>query len=574
MKKMQLRQMTWALGLMVLMSFIGTPSYGASFYLRADVFSIPAGTYSTIPQLPNENIMMWGYSSCDSTFTNCTGPTVPGPILTANEGEVVNITVQNNLTSANLLANAPAGTTVPFAEKDGTLPTSLIVPGQNLPLNPTWISPAGAITSTGSRAGGDFTSRVRSFTAETLPLPGPTNTYTFTNAKPGTYLYQSGTHPQIQVQMGLYGALIVRAGGDPPNQVTLLLSEIDQDLHYSVQVGLYGTPPPAPPGVAKRGQRTSTVDYHPDYFLINGNPFTFGLSPIPAGNANQTLLIRFLNAGLMEKTPTLHNRSMTIIAEDGNVLPHPKVQYSTLLPAGKTLDATINTGATGYIPVYDRALNLTNAALSPGGDLVYLQVGASQFTLTVTETPPPTGPFKGTITARSLPAGINCGPVGLGLGPVCSQAYIGGTEINLVATPVPGSLLISWAGGGCDTPAGAIPPPNCMVTMNADTNVTATFTEFTSIKVLAPKAGDVFHPGDNTTIWWGAPANAVKFTLRYKVGNKFTTIASNVTGNTYPWVVPVLPKTNASVVVQVIGYDAKGKKVGTGNSGKFTILVP
>ena len=546
---------------MVLMLVIGTPSHGANFYLRADVFVIPAGTYSTTPQLPNENIMMWGYSSCDSTFTNCTGPTVPGPTLTATAGEQVNITVQNNLTSANLVANSPTG--VAFAEKDGTLPTSLIVPGQNLPLNPTWISPAGAITSTGSRTPGDFTSRVRSFTTET-PQGGST-TYTFTNARAGTYLYQSGTHPQIQVQMGLYGALIVGAGG---NEVTLLYSEIDQELHYSVASGLYGTPPPAPPAVATRGQRTSTVDYHPDYFLINGTPFTYGLSPIPAGSPGQ-LLIRFLNAGLMEKTPTLQNQSMTIIAEDGNVLPHSKVQYSTLLPAGKTLDAIVNTAA-GYLPVYDRALNLTNAASSPGGHLVYLQVGASQFTLTVAED----GSGKGTITAQSLPAGINCGPVGPGFGPVCSQTYIGGTEINLVASPVPGSLLTAWTGGGCDTPAGTIPPPNCIVTMNANTNVTVTFNGFTAFQVLAPKAGDVLHANSPTTIWWGAPANAVKFKLRYRVGAKWTTIASNVIGNTYNWVVPELPATKKNCVVQVIGYDANGKKVGSANSGKFTISVP
>jgi hypothetical protein len=378
--------------------------------------------------------------------------------------------------------------------------------------------------------------------------------------------------------MGLYGALIVRtAGGAPypgiavPNhEVTLLYSEIDQELHYSVASALYGTPPPAPPAVATRGQQTSTVDYHPDYFLINGNPFTYGLSPIPAGNPGQSLLIRFLNAGLMEKTPTLQNQSMTIIAEDGNVLPHSKLQYSTLLPAGKTLDAIVNTGAAGYIPVYDRALNLTNAASSPGGDLVYLQVGASQFTLTVAED----GTGKGTITAQSLPAGINCGPLGAGFGPVCSQTYIGGTEINLVASPIPGSLLIAWTGGGCDTPAGTIPVANCIVTMNANTNVTVTFTAFTAFQVLAPKAGDVLNANSNTTIWWGAPANAVKFKLRYRAGSGWKTIASNVTGNTYPWVVPLLPATKKNCVVQVIGYDANGKKVGSANSGKFTISVP
>ena len=563
--------MTWALGLMVLLMFMGTPSYGAvvNYYLRADVFSIAAGTYSPSPQIPNENIMMWGYSSCDSGFSNCTGPTVPGPTLTANEGDTVHITIQNNLTSANLLSHAPTGTTVPFAEKDGTLPTSLIIRGQNLPLNPTWINPAGtAITSTGSRAVGDVTSRVRSFTAETLQ--GATTTYTFTSAQPGTYLYQSGTHPQIQVQMGLQGPLIINSATagqayDNPSaayntQVILLYSEIDQELHYSVASGRYGTPPPAPPGVAKRGQRTSTVDNHPDFFLINGNPYTPGLTPIAAGIPGQRLLLRFLNAGLSEKTPTLQNQSMTIIADDGNLLPHSKIQYSTLLPAGKTLDAIVTPAAATYIPIYDRALNLTNAAESPGGDLVYLQVAdASQNTLTVAKD----GTGTGTITAQSLPGGIDCGSV-------CSQTYNTGTELKLVGTPDPGSLLTAWSEAGCTVPG------DCIVALNTDTTVTATFTKFPKIKVLAPKAGDVLSAGSSTTIWWGAPANAVKFRLRYSLNNgtTWTTIASNVIGSTFSWTVPTPASTKNNVLVRVIGFNAKGVKIGAGTSGKFTISVP
>ena len=31
--------------------------------------------------------------------------------------------------------------------------------------------------------------------------------YSWTSMKPGTYLYHSGTHPQVQVQMGLYGGV-------------------------------------------------------------------------------------------------------------------------------------------------------------------------------------------------------------------------------------------------------------------------------------------------------------------------------------------------------------------------------
>jgi hypothetical protein len=376
--------------------------------------------------------------------------------------------------------------------------------------------------------------------------------------------------------MGLYGPVThsAAAGQAYPsvafdNEVTLLFSEIDPELHYSVESGRYGTAPPAPPVKPLRGQMTSPVDYHPQYFLVNGKPYSPSLSPIPAGDPGQDLLIRFLNAGLLEKTPTLEGH-MTIIAEDGNLYPYSKEQYSLLLPAGKTMDAILTPAAAGYIPVYDRSLNLTNAAASDGGDRVYLQIGAAQFTLTVTESLPPVGTGKGTITAQSLPGGIDCGPIGTGFGPVCSQAYIAGTEIRLVGTPAPGSLLTAWSDAGCTVPG------DCIVTLNADTTVTATFTKFTQIKVLAPKAGDVIPAGSTTTIWWGAPARAKKFRLRYSLNNGATwkTIASNVIGNTYSWTLPVSPTTIANCRVRVIGFNAKGVKVGAGTSGKFTISVP
>ena len=39
---------------------------------------------------------------------------------------------------------------------------------------------------------------------------GGTVTYSFVADHPGTFLYESGTDPDIQVRMGLFGALIVR----------------------------------------------------------------------------------------------------------------------------------------------------------------------------------------------------------------------------------------------------------------------------------------------------------------------------------------------------------------------------
>jgi len=40
--------------------------------------------------------------------------------------------------------------------------------------------------------------------------PGGLVTYTFVAGEPGTYQYHSGTQPDLQIEMGLYGTLIVR----------------------------------------------------------------------------------------------------------------------------------------------------------------------------------------------------------------------------------------------------------------------------------------------------------------------------------------------------------------------------
>jgi FtsP/CotA-like multicopper oxidase with cupredoxin domain len=44
-------------------------------------------------------------------------------------------------------------------------------------------------------------------------LPGSSITYRFKANNAGTYVYQSGTDPQLQVQMGLFGAIVIRPAG-------------------------------------------------------------------------------------------------------------------------------------------------------------------------------------------------------------------------------------------------------------------------------------------------------------------------------------------------------------------------
>jgi hypothetical protein len=70
------------------------------------------------------------------------------------------------------------------------------------------------------------------------------------------------------------------------------------------------------------------------------------------------------------------------------------------------------------------------------------------------------GSGSGTVT--SSPAGINCGSD-------CLEFFNQGTIVTLIATPAADSLFTGWSGGGC-TGTGV-----CMLTVNANTSVTATF---------------------------------------------------------------------------------------------------
>jgi FtsP/CotA-like multicopper oxidase with cupredoxin domain len=315
-------------------------------------------------------VPMWGYALCGSGSTapaTCAGPvTVPGPALNVPPAEGLVVHLTNTLPE----------------------PTSLVIASQvkQEGMQPVWFEPATpATTYSGTRPSGNTTARVRSFDRE-ASAGGGTATYTWTNLRPGTYLYSSGTHPQVQVQMGLYGAVTKDAGPGKvaysgsganityDNQVTLLYSEIDPALHMAVAGGTYGA-----------GGAGSTLAYQPSYFLINGEPFpsdkldplaipTLGpdSTAVPAGSK---LLIRFLNAGLKSHVPTIVGQYWQVVAEDGNPVPYlgnPRQQYTAFLPPAKTLDVllrptTNSTDATVRYAVFDSRLYDTTNGNPNGG---------------------------------------------------------------------------------------------------------------------------------------------------------------------------------------------------------------
>jgi FtsP/CotA-like multicopper oxidase with cupredoxin domain len=331
------------------LALAGHSAVAAEYWLRA-------GT--TTVQMPNPNgggtigVAMWGYAQCSSPMTaTCGTVTVPGPALTVPPGD--------STLTVHLLNTLAA-------------PTSLVIHGLVKTMAPVWTD-----GSSGPR-GTDLSKRVRSFDAEAAP--NGTADYTWPNVGPGTYLYQSGTQPQVQVQMGLYGAVTKNfadatttasaaayAGVLFDNQAMLLYSEIDPALHAAVATGAYGT----------AAGPTSTIGYAPKYFLVNGQPFPNG-SPVisPAGNPGTTLL-RFLNAGLTTHVPMIQGTHWTLVAEDGKPSPWRRNQYTALLPAAKTVDVLLTPDSGGAVyPIVDRRLSLSNNGLSDGGMLAFLSYAA------------------------------------------------------------------------------------------------------------------------------------------------------------------------------------------------------
>lgn len=302
----------------------------------------------------------------------------PGPTLAGTVGDNLDITLVNGLPFDNSLVGTGNG-------------ISLVIPGLPMPAVVDNTLPQGPVFWTPLVDNVPVTPRVLSY-VEMTPADNGTRTYRFALTKPGTFLYQSGADPSVQVQMGIYGALIVRpadpAQAYPPtptnpnttfdNEAVLLFSAIDPFLHDAVADNTYGT-----------AAFPSTIQYEPKYSLIGGRPYQNQVdalgrpdpliqhhTPIPIGppGGNGTLL-RLVNADLVAHAPSFLNAYVSVIGEDGNLLPYPRVNHTLLLAAGKTLDALLVPSApAGKIALVDRRLFVNNNGTYPGGLLAVLGV--------------------------------------------------------------------------------------------------------------------------------------------------------------------------------------------------------
>ena len=253
-------------------------------------FNLDAGS-GTINLSDGNTMYMWSYSASGGAFQ------YPGPVLCVNQGDNVTVILHNTL---------PERVSIMFPGQVG-------VQANGAPVQPEFFGSAGSLTS--------FTNSAAT---------GGTVTYSFTASNPGTFIYESGTDPKKQVEMGLASVLIVRptagatfAYNRTDSQFTqgeeylAILSEIDPYLHQSVQAG-------------KTNFDMNT--YHPRYWLLNGRGFPDTVADnfaswLPAQPYGSLALIHPFNNSLPPSNPAYHpypgiERFVNVGTEDFPFHPH------------------------------------------------------------------------------------------------------------------------------------------------------------------------------------------------------------------------------------------------------------
>src|SRR6266513_3263278 len=258
-------------------------AHGAAPGITCPTFNLTAQP-AYISQPDGSMIYSWGYGCriAPSGFApgaisgaKCPTMQVPGPTLIVTEGQTVTVNLANGLPTS-------AGN------------TSILFPGFSL-------------TSTAGGVAGVLTQEA---------APGGTVTYSFIAGTPGTRAYYSGSQGDLQVEMGLYGAIIVlptavptgcTAVGSIPAHYVAPGNSAEAD--YRLAASAYDNPRSCydreylfqfsemDPGIHKNAlaqvtARTGcaatsptchldvpTEPYHPAYFMINGRSMPDDMDP-------------------------------------------------------------------------------------------------------------------------------------------------------------------------------------------------------------------------------------------------------------------------------------------------------
>ncbi len=219
---------------------------------------------------PGKTIEAWGFNN-----------QLPGPILQANAGDTLVVRVTNNL---------PEATTVHWH-------------GICLP------------------AGMDGTDAMQK------PIePGEMFEYRFEVPQSGTFWYHSHTNETVQMERGMYGAIVVNSEFDPvtDNDRVFMIDDMKLDEQNN-----FTTPKWYVPRVVERhdGREGDTL-------LINGKE-----NPVINMHAGQTERWRFINSS-SARYFLLHmeGRPFRVIGTDGGLLEKPRTVTELLITPGERMD--------------------------------------------------------------------------------------------------------------------------------------------------------------------------------------------------------------------------------------------
>jgi FtsP/CotA-like multicopper oxidase with cupredoxin domain len=343
---------------------------GPTFNLTAQ----PA--YLTQPD--GQMIYSWGYgcsiapSGFMPTMLNQTCPSmqVPGPtlIVTAPANGTTTVTV-------NLTNNLPAAA--------GN--TSILFPGFS-------------VTTSGGVAG--------LLTQEAAPAGSVSYTLTIPSTAAGTHAYYSGTQGDLQVEMGLYGAIIVIPSGIPPactsgvhasnltaqstwgeqnfrlaaaaynhpeacydREYLFQFSEMDPNIHAQALAQVTARAG-CTAGASGCSLEVPTEPYHPAYFMINGRSMPDDMDPNYAseyphqpynGNPHmhpgELTLLRIIGQGRWQHPFHEHGNHVRILGRDGNLILSQSDQNSLAGPLLFTTTTTPGLAMDGIFYYTAKGLN-------------------------------------------------------------------------------------------------------------------------------------------------------------------------------------------------------------------------
>jgi len=298
-KRVEIHRRIPALAAMLLLVFSGAALAGQSgingitgqttfnFTAKADHISTADGG----------NYLIWGYADNDDHEGVGSRAQYPAPTLIVNQGQTITINLANELAE----------------------PVSIIFPGQS------------GVNATCANGGTDGSCIDGLLTTE-AGGDGDIVSYSFVASQPGTYMYHSGTHMNLQLEMGLLGALIVRpamgvnyaynsADTYWDREYLFLLTDMDPRIHDAVE---FGNMDQAEIYLAER---------FAVYWFINGRaapdnmaaPYvpwlpTQPYNVVPLMHPGERLLMREIGGGFDLHPFHHHGNHADIIARDGRML--------------------------------------------------------------------------------------------------------------------------------------------------------------------------------------------------------------------------------------------------------------